>query len=163
MSSSTSTLAKVWAVPPAVASTAAVDVVGLGLDEPAGYEPHRRVVLLTALVALCSVFPATLDRVVVAAVAVELEDEYSDLFSLRDQRSFLAALATFAECVSPQPSAAFLAAVFCFAHELTKRTPPPRHYSFSARVYESALATMTKYYICNDRVSPWDCPCLCPL
>ena len=100
MSSSTSTLAKVWAVPLAVASTAAVDVVGLGLDEPAGYEPHRRVVLLTALVALCSVFPATLDRVVIAAVAVELEDEYSDFFSLRNQRSFLAALATFTECLS---------------------------------------------------------------
>jgi hypothetical protein len=70
--------------------------------------------------------------ILVPAVTVELEDEHSDFFSLRDQLRFLAAFATFAERVSPQPSATFSSAAFRLARELTERVPSPRHYPTSA-------------------------------
>ena len=105
--------------------------VGLPIDEMSTQESSWGVAC-TAIIAYCGVLPATLDGVFIAgvAVAVELEDQRSSLFSLRNQRRLLLALSTLALRISLQPCVPLDITTLSVALELAKwrlSLPSPRH------------------------------------
>ncbi|CAI8024052.1 hypothetical protein GBAR_LOCUS14011 [Geodia barretti] len=73
-----------------------------------------------ATVTFRRVLPATLDGVLLAAVAVELEDQRSSLLSRRNRRRLLLALSTLALRISLQPCVPFDRTILSVALELAK-------------------------------------------
>ena len=127
-SSSTPRCVEVRTVFTASASAAAVLLVRLPLDEISRQESSWGV-LYTATVAFRGVLPATLDGVFIATVAVELEDQRSDLLSRRNQRRLLLALSTLALRISLQPCVLLDRTTLSVALELAKWrfSLSPRH------------------------------------
>ena len=109
-----------------LASTTAVLPVGLFIDEMSTQESNWGVASF-ATVTFRGVLPATLDGVLLAAVAVELEDQRSDLLSLRNQPCLLLALSTLALRISLQPCVPFDRTILSVALKLAKLRLYLRH------------------------------------
>ena len=109
-----------------VASATAVLPVGLFIDEMSTQESSWGVACF-ATIAYCGVLPATLDCVLFAAVAVELEDQLSYLLSRRNQPRLLPALSTLALRISLQPCVPFDRTTLSVALELAELRLCLRH------------------------------------